>query len=216
MSKIIPTIFALDEKTFNKKLNKLKFANILHIDFMDSTFTKNSTISLDNIKKINNIQGCDFQLHLMCNYPISYLDEIKKLNIYLVLIHYEVFRNDFELIKSIEKFKSKNINCGIVFSPKTEILHIEKIIKYIDYILIMSVKPGCEGQNFITKTYTKIINIKKKYPKLKIIVDGGINNLNVKKLNDKGCDFMCVGSYISSSKLPVLQYNLLNRIIENS
>ena len=51
-------------------------------------------------------------------------------------------------IQHIKDFKKK---VGISLNPNTKISTIEKELKYIDLILVMSVYPGFGGQKFIPK-----------------------------------------------------------------
>ena len=59
-----------------------------------------------------------------------------------------------------------------------------------------------DGHHFIDETIDKVVEIKSriKAQKLKVLisVDGGINNENLKKMND--VDIACVGSFITNSE----------------
>ena len=49
----------------------------------------------------------------------------------------------------------------------------------------MGVKCGKEGQKFLQKTFLKVEKFKSFYPKIKVQVDGGVNDLNIKKNKKK-------------------------------
>ena len=74
-------------------------------------------------------------------------------------------------------------------------------INNIDMVLIMSVVPGKGGQEFIEETYKKILRIKKiilkRKARVKISVDGGVNDEVAKRLDF--VDIIVSGSFITKS-----------------
>ena len=70
----------------------------------------------------------------------------------------------------------------------------------------MSVNPGFGGQKFINNTFIKLTELKKlikskKSPSL-IQVDGGVTDLQSRKLIELGADVLVAGSFIFKSKNP--------------
>lgn len=210
---IIPTVFALDKETFDEKLNYLNFSKNLHLDFMDGNFTKNRSIIFSDMKSILNYPNIFFEVHLMANKPEIYLDKILKFNIKKVLIHFEVFKTEKELKESIKKFKEKNIELFLVLNPQTDVGDILKYIPEFDGVMFMSVFAGKQGQKFIEDTYDKIRDLRIFYPKIKIQIDGGIKEENIKKVIKSGVNIISVGSYISSNKNPKKSFEKLQKII---
>jgi len=214
LKEVIPTLFALNNETFNKKLNLLNFSNKIHIDYMDGKFVENKSIEINEIQNILNFPKIEFELHLMAYTPEIYASKIKKLKINKVLIQYEAFDSETELNYSLNCFKEKGIQIFLVINPGTDINEVMNYFDEIDGVMLMSVWPGKEGQKFIENTYNKIIEIRKKYPKTIIQVDGGINEENAKKLFEIGANIISVGSYISSNENPKEQFNKLEKIIK--
>jgi len=215
-NKIIPTIFALDNKTFNSKLEKLKFSKNIHLDFMDKTFTDNKTVQIKEMKEISKYTNINFEIHLMTKNPLKYLKEIKELNIKKVLIQEEVSGSEKEIKQTIEIFKKEKFEVFIVLNPQTSTKRILKIINKINGIMLMSVNPGKEGQKFIENTYNKIKEIRKIVgEEFQIQIDGGINDKNILKLINCSAQILSVGSNISSSKDPKKSYQILEELIGN-
>jgi ribulose-phosphate 3-epimerase len=127
--------------------------------------------------------------------PIQYLPIIKKSNIHKVLIHYEVFKTNQELLDTKTKFKAEGIKVFLVLKPETTIKILKPLLTEFDGVMLMSVEPGAQGQQFIEETYDKCHELKGKIP---LQCDGGINNTNLEYLFLAGCDIAAVGSYISS------------------
>lgn len=214
-NKVIPTIFALDSETFEKKLKILEFAPEIHLDFMDGEFTSKSTVSFSEMNSILKYSDKVFQVHLMAKDPIKYVDSIKKLGIKTVLIQEEVFETADDLGKCIHQFKDLDIDVYIVLNPDTNFDRVKHFYEIIDGIMIMSVVPGAEGQAFIESTYDKIKQLlEAEEGSFPIQVDGGVTDLNSKKLVECGANNLCVGSYISSSDTPFENYQKLVNLIK--
>ena len=119
--------------------------------------------------------------------------------------------------KAIDTFKTHDLELFIVLNPDTGIERIKAISEWIDGIMIMSVWPGAEGQEFIEKTYDKIKEVRdfvcEGFP---IQVDGGINDKNTQKLIDASANILSVGSYITGNESPEIQLKKLQNIANNS
>lgn len=212
---IIPTLFALDKVSFNKKLEVLKvFSKKIQIDFMDGKFTPNSSISLNEINEILEFKNIEFELHLMAYEPEQYIGKIKKLGIKKVLIQFEAFETNTELTYSIDSFRKKDIEVFLVLNPGTDVEEAYPYISEVSGIMLMSVWPGKEGQKFIENTYNKIEQLRKNYPKVLIQIDGGVSEKNCEKLLSAGSDILSVGSYITSNLNPKENFDKLNIMIK--
>jgi ribulose-phosphate 3-epimerase len=68
----------------------------------------------------------------------------------------------------------------------------------------MGVEPGFGGQVFIKKTIHKIKELKaiivERELKVKIYVDGGINDVTAKEVEEAGADVVVAGSYLFNAK----------------
>lgn len=173
-------------------------ADYIHVDVMDGEFVLNKTLNYDEIKDILKNTKKSLDIHLMVSNPIDYILKYKNLKPEFITIHSEINKNIYDLIDLI---KSYNIKVGISIKPKTSIEQIEKYLKYIDNVLIMSVEPGLGGQKFMDSVLYKIDILdkirKEKQLNYKISIDGGINNETIKKVNK--VDFVISGSYICMS-----------------
>lgn len=64
----------------------------------------------------------------------------------------------------------------------------------------MTVNPGKGGQQMIPQTLKKIRSLRKKYPGVKIEVDGGINLQTAPQIIQAGANFLASGSAIFKSQ----------------
>lgn len=212
---IIPTLFALDKSIFKKKLDKIgKFSNKIHLDFMDGKFTPSSSVSLNDMSDILEFKNVEFEIHLMAFEPEQYISKIKKLGIKKVLIQFEAFETNTELMYSIDLFKEKELKVFLVINPTTDVEEVYPYIDEVSGIMLMSVWPGKEGQKFIENTYNKIIELRENQPKVLIQIDGGVSESNTELLLKAGADILSVGSYITSSENSHENLEKLNLIIK--
>jgi len=212
---VIPTLFALDKENFNKKLTKISFSKKIHLDFMDGKFTQSSSILLNDMNEILNFKKIDFEIHLMAYEPEQYIGKIKKLGIKKVLIQFEAFETNTELMYSIETFKERELEVFLVINPGTDLEEVYPYFEEVSGVMLMSVWPGKEGQKFIENTYNKLLEIRKKFPNVIIQVDGGISEKNASEILKTGADILSVGSYISSNENAEESFNKLSQILNS-
>ena len=187
------------KNNFENWIQKLNETDIdkLHLDIMDKTFTPNESFSLKDVKRIFELSKKNIDIHIMSTNIDKLLEEYIKLKPNTINIHYEAV-NDLD--KYITLLKENNIKVGIAINPETNVSEIYDYINKIDQVLVMSVKPGYGGQSFIDKTIDKLKllkELKRKY-KFNVIVDGGINDITIKKVK-KYADIVVSGSYITNS-----------------
>lgn len=193
----ISASFLSIKDNIKENISKLTKTNIdyLHLDIMDGQFVKNKTYSIEEIKEIINYDK-KLDVHLMVLDIKKYIDDFKCLNPEFITFHYET---NYDIMDLISYIKSLNIKVGISICPDTDVKVLDKYLKYIDLILIMSVVPGAGGQQFIENSidkidYLKNERIKNNYSYL-ISVDGGINDETIKLVNS---DIAVSGSFITN------------------
>ena len=196
--------------SIEEAINKANNTNTdyLHLDVMDGMFVPNTSYNIEEIKYIINNSNKKIDAHFMVNDPIKYLNELKEYNLEYFTFHVELDN----VQKIINKVKENNYKVGLSIKPNTNINVLKEYLDDIDLILVMSVEPGMGGQKFIESTVNRINEIKNLIGnrKIKIAVDGGINNNTIKLISN--IDIAVVGSYITNStkyqeKIDILRSN---------
>ena len=200
MTIISPSLLACDFLNIESEIKAFEGFNDLwfHLDIMDSHFVPNLTFGHPIVEKISKKTQIPLDAHFMVSNPEFFIDTFKDYNIHNFTFHYEACDNPLELIK---KAKAKYPSVGISIKPKTDPSVItDEMLEELDLILIMSVEPGFGGQSFIEASYDKVAYFKKlkeeKYTKLQIQVDGGVKDINAKKLIEHGATNLVAGSYV--------------------
>ena len=167
---------------------------------MDGKFVPDTQFSLEEIKNIINNSNKKIDVHLMVEDAITYINELINYNIDFITIHYEIDKDIDALINIIKKH---NIGVGLSIKPNTNVSEIINYLDKIDLVLIMSVEPGLGGQSFIENSYDKVRELKEiinnKNLDIKIEIDGGVKDTNIKEISTVGVDISVVGSFITKS-----------------
>ena len=102
--------------------------------------------------------------------------------------------------RSIQAIRAKGVKPGLVFNPAEPLDVLDWVIDDIDLILIMSVNPGFGGQSFIDSALRKIEAVRKRIDAcgkdIRLEVDGGIKQDNIRRVADAGADTFVAGSAI--------------------
>jgi len=207
---VIPSIIAKSQKELDKRIRKLNnLVKYIQLDLMDGKFVRNKSLNF-NFKVPSKF---DCEAHLMIESPKNWI--IKNANkINTIIFHIESCKSKKEVLNLINFIKSKKKKVGIAINPKTEINRIEDYIKLIDVVLIMTVSPGKYGSKFLPKCLEKVKYLRKKYHKLNIEVDGGINNKTIHIPLKSGANKFVVGSYLQKSKNFEKNFKELKQLIK--
>lgn len=202
MKKICPSILSADFSKLEQDINSVENAgaDIIHCDIMDGHFVPNISFGKDIVKTVNSITDLPLDVHLMIDKPDMYIKDFFEAGADFISVHYE---NNYHLNRVVNQIKELGIKAGVVINPATPVVILNSIIKYVDFILIMSVNPGFGGQKFISGTMNKITELKdlinKENPDCLIQVDGGVNLINIKELSDAGVNMFVCGDSIFKS-----------------
>ena len=176
-------------KVINELNNSL--TDYIHFDVMDGNFVSDYQLPVPELRNLIQISKKKNDVHLMVEHPLAYIDAIKDLPIEQIAVHVEIEDNLKEIFTLL---KENNIKCSLAVDLDTDIKKVTPYLPFIDTILIMTVKAGKGGQVFSPSALEKMSFIP---DNINIELDGGINNLIVKKLNgSRFPDILVSGSYI--------------------
>lgn len=178
-------------------------ADMIHLDIMDGVFVPNLSFGFPIIRQIKEASTKPLDVHLMTINPDKYIKEYHDAGADILTVHYEVCTH---LHRTIQEIKSLGMKAAVSLNPHTPVSLLEEILPYLDMVLIMSVNPGYGGQKFIETSVEKVKKLKKMindiHPETLIQIDGGINENNIRMLNQAGVDVFVVGNTIFSAKDP--------------
>ncbi len=213
---IAPSILSADFSKLGEEIKMVEKAGaeLLHLDIMDGHFVPQITIGPPVVASINRITELPLDVHLMVTNPDNNIDAFAEAGADMISFHLETAYTPF---RTISKIKEKGIKVGVALNPLTPIVSVLDALRYIDYVLLMSVSPGYGGQSFIPSVVDKIRKMrtiidKNEYNTL-IEVDGGVNSENLRQLKEAGVDIFVAGSYIFKSKDPAETVKKMKEIL---
>ena len=201
MNKIIiaPSILSSDFANLESEIKKLEKngADWVHVDVMDGHFVPNLTIGAPVVKALRRVTNIPLDVHLMIENPEKYIKDFALAGSDIITFHYEAAKNNVDYLIGLIRSYGKKV--GLSIKPKTKVSEIEKYIKDVDLILIMTVEPGFGGQKFMPDCAEKISEIKNISRQVIVEVDGGINEKTAVYCKKMGVDVLVAGNYIFSS-----------------
>lgn len=200
MNYLAPSVLSADFSKLGKDIVTVAKAGakVIHLDVMDGSFVPNISFGAPIISSVRKVTDAIFDVHLMIDEPIRYLEDFKKAGADIITVHYEACKDVAETLSMIHSF---GIKAGLAISPDTPVSVLEAFFADVDMILIMSVYPGFGGQKFIENSLQKVEAVKKmavaaNKEDLWIEVDGGIGADNIETVKNAGANVLVAGSAV--------------------
>jgi len=199
MIKLAPSILSASFANLEEDIKQVEQAGAeyLHIDVMDGAFVPSISFGAPVMKCIRPISKLVFDVHLMVEEPIRYIDDFVKAGADIITVHAEACKH---LNRTIARIKEAGVKVGVSLNPSTSLSVLDYCLEDIDMVLIMSVNPGFGGQKFLPLAIDKIKTLKElirvKNLNVDIQVDGGINTDNVSEIIEAGGNVIVAGTAV--------------------
>ncbi|MEN6425264.1 MAG: ribulose-phosphate 3-epimerase [Phycisphaerales bacterium] len=193
---IAPSILSADFAKLAEEIASVTSAGVkmLHLDVMDGHFVPNITIGPPVIAKLRKHSDLFFDSHLMISDPGKYIEAFAKAGVNNITFHVEVTD---EPERMVDRIHDLGCTAGITLNPETPVESIRKVAPLCDMVLVMTVRPGFGGQEFMEDAARKVIAVREMVgPSIRVEVDGGIDTRTAPIVVAYGADTLVAGNAI--------------------
>lgn len=210
MIEVIPGILEQSWEEIERKIVLVEpFVKTIHIDLLDGKFVSNTTF-LEPTPFAKYTSDIFFELHMMVEEPINYLKPFADAGFKRFLGHIEKMSDPTEFVAQGQLLGE----VGIAIDGPTPLERLTIPYDDLDAILIMTIKAGFSGQQFMSEYLEKVRAIREKSATIPIEVDGGTNDQTIVQAKEAGATRFVATSFIFGSQDPHEQYRLLEASIE--
>ena len=197
---IEPSLYAADFLDLGNQVDALlrAGARIFHFDVGDGHFVEPVTIGpivLQAVAPIVHGFGGAMDCHLMVDNPVKHFPQIARAGADSATFHYEVVQ---DVRGTIAAAREHGLQVGLAFNPETPPEPVAAAAaEGVDIVLCMSIHPGYSGQQFMPEALDRIRRLRQLLPRgVRIQVDGGIDNDNIRSASEAGASLLVAGNSI--------------------
>ncbi len=170
-------------------------ADQIHVDVMDGVFVPNISFGSNAVEMSAAQVAIPQNVHLMVSNPRPHIPAFVKAGSDTILIHIEA---DCDVKATLGEIRSYGRRAGITLNPDTPAEAIFDLLdrKLVDEVLVMSVFPGCGGQQYMAEVESKVARIRRKAEWIDLSIDGGIDDKSIGPAAASGANLFVAGSYL--------------------
>jgi len=201
---IAPSILAADYSRLADEVKAVEgAADWLHVDVMDYHFVPNLTIGLPVVASLRRVTTIPFDCHLMISDPERWALGYAEIGSYNVSFHAEAAEDPVALAKDL---RAAGTRAGLAIDRDTLVEPYLDLLPHFDTLLIMTIKAGFGGQEFLPELLEKVRvarnHISSGHLELRIEVDGGITEDTIAAAAGAGADAFVAGTAVYSAEDP--------------
>jgi ribulose-phosphate 3-epimerase len=200
---IVPSILSADLTRLGEQVQEAESsgADRIQVDVMDGRFVPNITFGPLVVEAVRRSTRLPIEVHLMIVEPERYVPEFASAGADVIIVHQEATPH---LHRAIQQIHHLGKQAGVAINPSTPAVMLEDILGDVDSVLVMTVKPGFGGQEFIAETLPKIARIRQMMTarglERDIEVDGGISATTAPRVVKAGANLLVAGASTFGSK----------------
>jgi ribulose-phosphate 3-epimerase len=180
-----------------------KDVELIHIDAMDAHFVPPLSVGPVIVESLRRVTSLPLHCHLMVERPHTLLEDFAEAGADIVTCHVEASADPREVLRRAGELGMK---AGLGVNPDTPVESLFPFLEGLDRVLVMSVRPGWAGQEFLEEALPKIeaarAEIDRRGLSVEVEVDGGINEKTASQCLRAGATVLAAASFIFKAPDP--------------
>jgi ribulose-phosphate 3-epimerase len=209
---LAPSLLAADFARLADEAAAVQNADWLHVDVMDAHFVPNLTIGLPVVQSLRKATDLPLDCHLMIDNPERWALGYAEAGAVNVSFHIEAARDPVALARTLRAAGSM---AGLAVDRDTPLEPYLDLLPEFDTLLVMTIKAGFGGQQFLPELLTKVRlgrqHIKAGHLRLFVEVDGGIAPDTIEAAAEAGADVFVAGTAVYGAEDPATAVETLRR-----
>jgi len=201
---IAPSILAADFARLADEVHAVEgAADWVHVDVMDNHFVPNLTLGLPVVQSLRKATSIPFDVHLMITDPERWAPGYAEAGAYNVTFHAEACDDPVALAKTLRAAGSR---AGLAIDRDTPVEPYLELLPFVDTLLIMTIKAGFGGQQFLPEMLEKVRDVRRRITaknlEVRLEVDGGIAADTIEQAAEAGADAFVAGTAVYGAADP--------------
>src|ERR1019366_2500810 len=196
---IAPSLFAASAGRLAEAVHTLdgSGADRLHIDVMDGEFVPNFGFGIDTLRALRRETDLPFEVHLMIREPDRHLQRFAEAGADAMTVHWEACPH---LHRTLTSIRALGCRAGGAINPSTPATALYDVLDAMDLALVMTIDPGFGGQTLISRTLTKVRQLRREITTqgvtVEVEVDGGVDADNAAACAAAGASVLVAGTAV--------------------
>ncbi len=194
-AELIPSLLEENLSQLSKRLKAIsEITDWVHLDVCDGLFVSSKTVAIEDLHALgypNNVE-----LHLMVNNPREMVEDLSFIRAKRIVFHTGTTDSDSAVIRDIQRGGAK---AGLALEYMTDTKSVEDALFAADFIVVMPIHAGRQGQQFHQEALELIQKIRVLVPNTPVEVDGAMNPETIPSVIGAGASIINVGSYLWST-----------------
>ena len=173
----------------------------VHIDVMDGHYVRNLTFGPGVVRCLRKRTALPIWVHLEIENPELFIEDFAEAGADMIIFHWETCA-EFESL--IQRIRGLRLQVGLALKPEHRLDVVERSLGDVDLLLMMSVAPGCAGQDFQPRVLSKVASLRELIEReslaIDVGVDGGVNEATAFAIARAGANVFVVGSALYESE----------------
>jgi ribulose-phosphate 3-epimerase len=200
---IAPSILAADFARLADEAAAVSGADWLHVDIMDAHFVPNLTIGLPVVQSLRKATELPLDCHLMIDDPDRWAIGYAEAGAVNVSIHVEAAEDPRLIARDV---RAAGALAGLAVDRDTPLEPYLDLLPDFDTLLVMTIKAGFGGQDFIPALLDKVRLARRHsssgHLRLHVEVDGGIDDQTIVAAAEAGADVFVAGTAVYAADDP--------------